>query len=471
MELKVHDQEIILQKLWKSRKIFDQELFTTTGRKLEVIFEGTENLDTGPDLKDAIIKLDGKLIKGDVEVHLNESGWYSHGHHTDPRYNNVVLHLISEKPNGKNLIEREDGVQIHQLFINIDSLKTALWKNPKTNSPEIIESSHTNPDCPLSYKEQSKILATINEAGSRRLHNKVEQLRENSNSRSWDQILYQKLLEALGYSKNQVPFRKLGELIPYELVCGEMQWVSEEMALKKCAALLFGASGLLPSQDKTKRELFDAETLDYIAPLEYLWDQMSHRLEIKPMKSQAWQFFRLRPQNFPTRRLAGMVQIIFRFYRQGLLDGLLKIFHGNTKGYDKITNELESALIAKADGFWSSHYRFDESVPKDKQKKDIALIGKDRARDIVVNIVFPTLYLHSTESRDGMLKNSVKEIYARYPKLAENSVTRAMKVQLFKKQTQEFKVVKSACQQQGLLYLNKLYCKTLQCSECLHLTP
>jgi hypothetical protein len=246
-----------------------------------------------------------------------------------------------------------------------------------------------------------------------------------------------------------------------------MQWVDEEMAVKKCAALLFGAAGLLPSQSKPGAEILDEATLTYVAPLERLWEQMSHRLGIKPMKSQAWQFFRLRPQNFPTRRLAGMVQLIFRFYRQGFLQGFLKIFSGQTKDYPLIINEIENVFTIKAEGYWREHYRFKEERGKPLQKSQEALIGKDRARDIVVNITLPVLYLYSMESSDGALKNTLQEIYFRYPKLSENTITRAMKQQL---RMGRGSVISASHQQQGLIHLHKLYCRPLRCSECLNLT-
>lgn len=457
MELKIHDQEVLLQKLWKSRKLFTQELRTVSGEIVEVVFAGSENLDAGPDFKDAVIKIGGRLLKGDVEVHLNENGWYEHGHHCDPRYNKVILHLISQESTDKKFIQREDGAPVHQLCIDPEQQKSALWKNNiETEKSEalIVE------DCPLSQQAEAKILATINAAGQRRLLMRTEQLREDLHGSSWDHLIYKKIMEALGYSKNQAPFLKLAETVPYETVCAEMQWVDEEMALLKCAALLYGAAGLLPSQGKSSGVGSDAATLTYSAPLEQLWQQMSHRLEINSMKPHAWQFFRLRPQNFPTRRLAGMVQLMFRFYRQGFLDGLLKIFNGQSQNYVLIINELENALTIKAEGYWRDHYRFGDA-PDLQQKSDEALIGRERARDILLNIILPVAYLFAVESSDGALKNTVQEIYARYPKLSENAITRAMKQQLNADQ-----VIRFASQQQGLIYLHKLYCRPLKCSEC-----
>lgn len=465
MELKIYDQELLLQKLWKSRKLFTRPLQTVNGEIVEVIFAGTENLDAGPDFKDAVLKIAGRLIKGDVEVHLDELGWYEHGHHSDPRYNNVILHLISRQSTGKKFIEREDGAPVHQLCVDAEQQKISLWsKRASETEPQIrvIE------DCPLSQTAAAKILDTIHEAGQRRLAVRAEQLREDLPGMSWDNLIYKKIMEALGYSKNQAPFLKLAELAPYEMVCAEMQWVDEEMSILKCTALLFGAAGLLPSQNTTG-EILDAPTLTYTAPLEQLWQQMSHRLKLNAMKPQAWQFFRLRPQNFPTRRLAAMVQLMRRFYHQGFLNGFLKIFESHPQEYQLISSELENVLSVQAEGYWRDHYRFGEEPGESTRKAPEAMIGKERARDIIVNITLPVLYLYSLESSDGVLKNLVREIYLRYPKLSENAITRVMKGQL-KFSGNVAGGIQFAYQQQGLIYLNKLYCRPLRCSECLKLS-
>jgi len=36
------------------------------------------------------------LVQGDVEIHLRQRDWKSHGHGGDSRYNGVVLHAVLE---------------------------------------------------------------------------------------------------------------------------------------------------------------------------------------------------------------------------------------------------------------------------------------------------------------------------------------------------------------------------------------
>ncbi|MFQ5675967.1 MAG: DUF2851 family protein [bacterium] len=462
MELKVHDQEIRLQKLWKSGRIFQRELTTGTGKTVEVLYAGSENFDAGPDFKNAIIKLDGALLKGDIEVHLETSGWYAHQHHTDPAYNKVILHIVSgEKPN-QALIEREDGVKVQQLFIDLENMSPAFGERTR---PEKSDRVLVVDDCPLSEKDETRILATIQAAAQRRLNEKVEQLTEKLSYTSWDQLIYEKIMEALGYSKNQAQFRSLANVLTYETIRSEMQWVSEEVALKKCAALLFGTAGLLPSQNPRSETAMDAETVQYLGPIENLWSQMSHRLEIKPLPSHEWQFFRLRPQNFPTRRIAGMVELIHRCYKQGFLTGLDRIFSGNSQDYRRLAGELESFLVVKTAGFWASHYRWEDGADLGTRRLDPTLIGRDRARDIIVNTVIPVMSLYSHETGNGLLSNLVYELFGRFPKLTENSITRAMNRQLFGDKRP--RSGRSAGHQQGMIYLHKRYCQSLKCSECL----
>ncbi|MCZ6818389.1 MAG: DUF2851 family protein [Calditrichaeota bacterium] len=464
MELKLHDQEIILQKLWKSKSLVNRKLETLTGKSVEVLYAGSANFDSGPDFKEAILKIGGIMLRGDIEVHLNSTGWYSHQHHHDAAYNKVILHLVSEHCEN-DFIEREDGVKVEQVLIEIDEGVKGSWRQHAELSSEkernfegIVE------DCPLSREPGTKILATINKAGEERLHHKSEQFREDLLSCSWDQLIYKKIMESLGYSKNQQPFRKLADLVPFEIICAEMQWVSESMAAARCAALLFGVSGLLPTTRGQLEEL-DTTSRDYVAQLLELWGKMSRRLELKPMRAYDWQFFRLRPQNFPTRRIAGMVQLLSRVYKIGFLQGLLNTVQANRRDIRRLGRELESALVQDAGAFWQKRYRFETLIDKPGARSESILIGKDRARDMVVNIFIPALCLYSEEAQEGRLRNTILELYRRYSKLSDNSITKTMVRQLFN----EAPRLKCALQQQGLIQLHKVYCRPLKCSECLGL--
>lgn len=462
MEFKIHDQEVRLQKLWKSGKLVQQKLRTTTGEDIEILFAGTENFDAGPDFKDAVIKVAGVLKKGDIEVHLNANGWYEHGHHQDSGYNNVILHLISQRnKSGKN-IEREDGVEIKQLVVPLEEAQKIAGASYHKLSNPVIE------NCLLRAHAEEKIVQTLYRAGEARFNLKVDRYREELVYCSWELLLYKKIMLALGYSKNEIPFQKLGDLLPIDRIFSEMQWVNEETALLKCQALFFGCAGLLPSQNRIPVDGFSAEEYDFIHSLETQWREIHHRTGAATMRGYDWQFFRLRPQNFPTRRLAGAAKLMLRFHRNGFLESILKTLQTNSQNIKRMLFELEKQFVVPDFGFWKKHYRFQPSGNDATRGKSIALIGKDRARDIVVNIILPVVCLHSEETGNGVMTNLVREGFKRVSKLSENTVTRTMAAQLCMSTSNVN--CRSALIQQGMLHLHTCYCLQQECEECLKLS-
>jgi hypothetical protein len=72
-----------------------RSLVTTDGATLEVVYRGNWSHGFGPDFADAMITFDGQLRTGAVEIHRNASDWERHGHHLDPAYNSVILHVVA----------------------------------------------------------------------------------------------------------------------------------------------------------------------------------------------------------------------------------------------------------------------------------------------------------------------------------------------------------------------------------------
>ena len=67
-----------------------------TGTRLSVIHPGEYNRDSGPDFFNARIHIAGTVWAGNVEIHTLSSHFNLHGHHDDPAFNNVILHVVAE---------------------------------------------------------------------------------------------------------------------------------------------------------------------------------------------------------------------------------------------------------------------------------------------------------------------------------------------------------------------------------------
>src|SRR4030042_2382524 len=78
--------------IWQ--QVVGKELTSTEDELVSVIYPGRTNGDNGPDFRDAVIVNKSHLTKGDVEVHVKSSDWYSHEHHADAEYNNIILHVV-----------------------------------------------------------------------------------------------------------------------------------------------------------------------------------------------------------------------------------------------------------------------------------------------------------------------------------------------------------------------------------------
>lgn len=69
--------------------------FTTkSGKSIQIISPGIINVNEGPDFLDFAIMLNGKVIVGDAEFHVNALDWEYHRHFQDKNYDNVILHLV-----------------------------------------------------------------------------------------------------------------------------------------------------------------------------------------------------------------------------------------------------------------------------------------------------------------------------------------------------------------------------------------
>ncbi|MDH7515289.1 MAG: DUF2851 family protein [Bacteroidota bacterium] len=63
------------------------------GGIVEVVFPGTPNKFDGPDFTGAVLRVNGRTLRGEIEIHTFEEDWSRHGHDGDPRYKDVILHV------------------------------------------------------------------------------------------------------------------------------------------------------------------------------------------------------------------------------------------------------------------------------------------------------------------------------------------------------------------------------------------
>ncbi|NOZ56025.1 MAG: DUF2851 family protein [Calditrichaeota bacterium] len=450
--------ESFLYSLWE-RGIAGRRFRTTDGRFVEVLSPGRRNTDAGPDYRDAAVRIDGRVLRGDIEFHPLVDDWERHGHHLDPRYNNVILHFVTSGCPAEARTLRQDGaaVPIVDLDRHLPEPAELLEQAGLPKAPDLPE------PCWLAGQPPEVILQVVDRASRFRLAEKAARFREQRTLDDWDQIIYRGILEALGYAKNQTPARALADRLPVRSLWQHTQAYDASEAISHVQAWLLGAAGLLDAGPPV-----DSPSDTFLTTLQRLWEGFPDRAKIDPLPPQAWTFFRLRPSNFPTRRLAAAAVLVVRFRQHGFADSFTKLLRTLQRSRQRPARELEKLLTVESFGFWNQRDCFLTGKPR-KGSNAPQLLGKDRARDIAVNVVLPTLAAVADETDDGRLRATVNEIYRTYPHLPDNEILRTMRRRLLTAPPHKSTPTLTAAQQQGLIYLYKNGCQRRACGLCAHL--
>ncbi len=434
--------------IWQRLLLDRTELTTEGGEPLKIIYPGRINDDRGADFRDAVIATSQGLTKGDIEVHVKSSGWRTHHHHHDPAYNRVILHVVMWHDSQATTLENGKGAPILVLDKYIKS-PIGQWSDrieppASLNMPCLKASERLTPGTMAEF---------LDSAGEERFLAKATKFQADLAQLGASQCLYQGIMEALGYSKNKLPFLELARRLPLQILESMTQGeISDEECLARQQALLLGTAGLLPSQRShwhQKGEL-DGEWIDR---LERLW---ASSCQTEAMSLSAWHLFKVRPSNFPVRRLVAMSYLIVGYRQDGIFDGIVNRL--KEAALSQSPYRLEKGLVVTASGYWASHFDFGSG----SRIKNPTLLGSSRAADIAVNVLFPFMVAWSRLTSQPEIERKAFDLYHGYPKLVVNSIERHMTNQLKLNSS----LVNSARRQQGLIHIYNTLCTQGRCNCC-----
>jgi hypothetical protein len=419
--------------LWQ--QVVGKELPSTEDELVSVIYPGRTNGDNGPDFRDAVIANEFHLTKGDVEVHVKSSDWYSHEHHSDAEYNNVILHVVMwHDCTSATLLQSGKPVPVLCLA---KALRHQAYLLP-----------HQLPCCQiLDHMDKQTLEKLLNTAGEERfkqkaMHFQAEILRFAKKEEA-GQVLFRGMMRALGYAKNTKPFEDLADRMPLNSIESR-----EGLALKQ--ALLLGTAGLLPSQRRQGKFAREKE----VQELEQIWQSAGKK--VKTMRESDWNFSHIYPNNSPVRRIVAQGYLLERYCEGKLLAGILQLV--KEAPLPKGHRALENGLTVAGDGYWRDHFDFDVR----SKTKISALLGNSKAGEIIVNVILPFAFSWGELANETKLTENAIELYRNYPKLTENCITRHMAKQLCLEDISDF----TACHQQGLIHIFRNYCREGSCSQC-----
>ena len=452
-DLKNIDEHFV-QQVWDEQRFFDFDLKSTDDRSIQVLKSGFWNSDEGPDFVHAELLINGDLHAGDVEIHIRSSSWYNHEHHLNPRYNRVILHVVFLNDDINLRTRLQNGKRIPTLEL-MDRLDTSIGDllDERAVTQQISAS-----DCRVTGKtlKIECVQSVFDQLGQERLLEKADAMRDSLIRIDFEQLLYEGIMEALGYAKNRKPFRELAQRVPLSEIRGKSN--------ESIQAILFGVAGLLPSQSQQDIE-WGEEDKRFIERLESIWESAEQYKNSTHMTAEQWHFAKMRPANYPSRRIPAIAQII-SCCQDTLMMDFLPLIEGaataNQKTLARIRRRLQERLTPAPSGYWENHSHFGKGVPQ----RGAALIGAARAADLIVNKLLPITLLWGEHSQSSTLTEAVQRLYDSYPKLQENQITQRIEAQIFS-QDQPIKLISpSAKKQQGAIYLHKNFCSSQLCDLC-----
>lgn len=437
--------EDFICRIWEDDSNYNG-LAACSGEDIEVIDRGTRNYDAGPDYKDAKVKIGNIVYSGSIEIHRSVDDWYLHNHKGDNKYNNVILHVVfygsdsgdTESPK----VKRSRSIPTVILSEFLTRSVHEIWKDIINNPSPAFKLPCFPDNFSVYHSVKKEWLAKLS---FERLIFKTGRFRSHLGEIShdfkkkifWEQVLFEFICEALGYSKNKKQLLKLSGKIELNEI------KSKKLSLTDIDSILFGLAGFL----------FDLRYQDnYINDLKSNWQRLKPDLNKEIMDSSEWNFFRLRPPNFPTLRIAYAAGLLYDILYKDLLKDIINVFeHG-----DNVKKELIKRFtdIVTSD-YWKNHYNFGKVT-----ESEIKIIGRERITDIIVNVILPLVYLYS-EFFDKINLNKRTEYFYKKEKQksGSNEITRVMEKQLDLK-------VSSLSDEQALIQLHNYYCVKGRCSEC-----
>lgn len=346
-----------MQYVWKHRLWRSEDMVTNTGKKVRVVDPGLLNTDAGPDFFNAKIEIDGHMWVGNVEMHYRATDWKRHHHDSDKAYDSVILHVVAKDDAP---VRRTNGELIPQLVLEVSPQFNADYASLVGATIEV--------PCAEKIKQvpHLTIVEWVEGLAFERLHGKVERIHQllDSFNGSWEDVCYVTLARNFGFGINNDAFERLARRTPLRLLGKHSDSVLQ------IEALLFGQAGMLDAQKPGMDSYYNQLCTEYAF--------LSNKFQLTPMEKESWKLFRIRPQNFPYRRIAMLAQFIEGGFR--MMNRILE-----AEG----EKEMRALFEVELSGYWTKHYTFGKP-----NERATATLSRSSTDIILINTVAPLLYAY-----------------------------------------------------------------------------
>ncbi|MBN9384870.1 MAG: DUF2851 family protein [Chitinophagaceae bacterium] len=344
-------KESLLQWIWQHQYFNTRDLRTTTGEEVQVLSPGRLNTDQGPDFFDSKVRIGCTCWVGAIELHVMASDWQRHSHGTDKNYQNVILHVVwvndaAERDMPTLVLE---GRVSKWLFHRYEqAVRPGDPIACQGLLPEIDK------DIWLVWKQQLMEQRLYRRALSIDAHLAV-------NHQHWEETCWWLMARTFGGPVNGPAFEMMAGSLPISLLARQ-----QGMDPRR-EALLMGQAGLLEG-------VFHDEYPGRLQ-LEFRYLRTKHRLPAIPA---AVHFLRMRPDNFPTIRLAQL----------GALLAVCPFWFSRAKEAED-PSALKALMVVTTDPYWDKHYLPDRPSPERVKR-----LGEGIKDSLLINTFIPLLFAY-----------------------------------------------------------------------------
>jgi hypothetical protein len=412
-------KEELLQFIWQHQLFDKNNLYTTTGEKIEVLSAGQLNDDAGPDFINAKIIINKIVWAGNVEIHRESSQWLKHHHHEDKAYDNVILHVVLKND---VKIKRTNGETIPAFEMSLPRKFEDKYSELILNQEWIPCGKH------IHGIDHFVVFFWLTSLAVERILDKSMPIEEalKKTSGNWEEVFYIFIARNFGLSTNNEAFEQLARSLPLKFLAKHK---NNRFQLE---ALLFGQAGFLEEE---------IEDDNYYTDLKKEYRYLKHKLKLTPIEKHLWKFMRLRPMNFPTIRLAQFAQLVHQ--SSGLFSKLV-----TAQNRDNIHEYFDLSLPP----YWNDHYKFGKTSPS-KSKN----FGMTARNNIIINTIVLFQFLYGKIHNQPLLRENALKLLEDLPP-EENKIIEGWKKLGI--------IPANALHSQALLHLKKKYCDKRKCLQC-----
>jgi len=439
--------EEVLQWIWREQRFAGADLRTVEGHRIEVISPGWWNRSEGPDFKQAEIRFNGALHSGDVEIHFKPGAWNSHKHQTDPRYDQVMLHVVLEASPSDPPVLTAAGRRLPTLAL------APYLAEPLEDLAEAFEGLAYTPalatipgkcGAATALGGEAPLLRFLALAGEWRMLEKARRFRERVRRTGLEQSLYESLFTACGFGPYKENFERLAQALPYARA---VQLAHRDPHLLEAA--LMHLAGLLPADGPA---LADNRHYGKIAGLR---DRELPGLGVVGLE---WRAVGVRPNNRPERRLGGFCVLMGRLAKRGIAQTLEDIWRLDCTEFER--RAAFEQLFPKAFGFWATHCTWSGKT----MARPSSPLGAGRVRSIIGNVMVPVALAQAREAGDRCRESRVQAFFAALPGEASNKIQRIMVPRLGLEPSPGLMTFQL---QQGLIQMHRDWCEpNPACRNC-----